>query len=476
MSTHVASRRRAILFLFLILISSCFIFAAAGKLPLIDWDEATYASIARDTLRTGNWFVLTHFGVPWFEKPPLYIWITMGSIMAFGTSEFALRLPSAVLSIIAVLLLYLLVLELCDDAWLAFISGLALLYLSPFYLFGTQSRMDVPVVAAILFSVFCFIKGQRDKRWLAGVGVGIGIGILIKSIIGLLALAPIFSYSIVYRKWNWLSNKFLWIGFGIGFLLLLPWHLYDTLGYGWQFWHEYLVVQVVTRGATDMRGMSTLDYFRYLWSACLPWSFVAAIVPWFLLIRRKSETALREWRAVIFALMSFLLLFLFFALARTKMSAYLVPLMPFLAIFAVVGLSYILQRVLFTPKTGQVVFLGACIVLLTVGAGFVLREEFINLPRYYYPYVFDEKTIGDYLAAKGEGLPLFVYRWDAMESMEFYSGEQASAVAALPNPQSGPFYLATISNYLDTLYHEDGAYKPSDEIYVGSTLSLLKVP
>jgi 4-amino-4-deoxy-L-arabinose transferase-like glycosyltransferase len=284
------SQKRALLFLGILLVSSSFfVLIAIGKMPLIDWDEAIYVDVARNTLVTGNWMIPTRFNQPWFEKPPLYIWLVMASIKLFGTSEFALRLPSAILMIVAILLLYLLVLELTENAALSFLTALILLFTSPFYLFGTQSRMDIPVTAAILFSVLCFVKSRVNKKWLLGIGVGIGIGILFKSVIGLLALLPIASYGIVYRDWQWLKHKYTWIGFGIGFLVILPWHLYETVLYGSQFWGQYLLKQVLQRGTSDMQGMTTLDYLNSLWSYDQPWTVLALMLPVAFLVKKKSQ-------------------------------------------------------------------------------------------------------------------------------------------------------------------------------------------
>jgi 4-amino-4-deoxy-L-arabinose transferase-like glycosyltransferase len=469
--------RKKVLWLFLILFvfSSFFVLIGTFKLPLIDWDEATYADIARNTLATGNFMTLTRFGGPWFEKPPLYIWMVMGSIKAFGTSEFALRLPSVLLAVAAVLLLYLIMIELTEDARLSFLTALILLFTSPFYLFGTQSRMDAPVVAAMLFSVWCFLKGRADKRWLLGVGAGIGIGILFKSIIGTLAILPILSYGIVYRDWQWLRNKYLWLGFGLGFLIILPWHLYEAVLYGGQFWGTYLFAQVLHRGATDLQGMTNADYLSSLWLDDRPWSILALMLPCALLIKKNAEKASEERRVILFALLSSVMIFLFFAVARTKMWAYLLPLYPFLAIFVGMSLHYVFQNAFFSPQIRRALYCSVFAVALLFGMATTLRDEFVNMPRYYYPYVFDEKVIGERLAKRGDGYPVYLYNWSAPESLEFYGGGAITSVDTPPRTAAGSAYVITISNYLDTLYHDDPSYKTAERLYVGPTLTLLKI-
>ena len=46
-----------------------------GNLPLRDWDEGTYAIVAREIYRTGNWFYPTLQGDPFLLKPPLMQWL-----------------------------------------------------------------------------------------------------------------------------------------------------------------------------------------------------------------------------------------------------------------------------------------------------------------------------------------------------------------------------------------------------------------
>lgn len=461
----------------LILASSYLILVDLGRLPLIDWDEAIYADVAKNTLATGNWLTLTRFGESWFEKPPLYIWLVMASIKTLGTSEFALRLPSAILSVAAILLLYFLVLELSGSGWLSFLTALILLFSSPFYLFGRQSRVDVPVTAAIIFSVLCFIKGKVNKKWLLGLGAGIGIGILFKSVIGLIAFLPVFAYSTVYHEWRWVKEKYMWIGFGLAALIVAPWHIYETAVFGGQFWNQYLVTQVLRRAVTDMQGMTNFDYLRSLWLFYRPWSLAAiALVPLVFLNRRQSPSANLYRRIMLFGFVSSVFIFSFFAVARTKMWVYLIPMFPFVAIFISAGLYDTFKDPILSARTSRALLSATVVIVLLLGAVITVRDTFINLPRYYFPYVYDEKIIGEYLRNRADAHPVFLYKWQLQESLEFYSGRILQAIKSLPSAAAGLSYLIINSNYLDTLYNQDLFYKPANEIYVGPYLALLRVP
>jgi len=76
-----------------------------GALGLVGPDEPRYAWIARDMQETGDWITPRLYGMPWFEKPPLYYWGAALSFKFFGVSETTARLPSAISALLATLAL-----------------------------------------------------------------------------------------------------------------------------------------------------------------------------------------------------------------------------------------------------------------------------------------------------------------------------------------------------------------------------------
>ena len=72
-------------------------FWGLGTTQLIDWDEAIYAQVARNIAETGHFLTLQWYkGAPWFEKPPLYMWLTAPLISLLGNTSLAARFWSAV--------------------------------------------------------------------------------------------------------------------------------------------------------------------------------------------------------------------------------------------------------------------------------------------------------------------------------------------------------------------------------------------
>ncbi|MEK7609123.1 MAG: glycosyltransferase family 39 protein, partial [Patescibacteria group bacterium] len=209
----------------LLVLASLFYLINLGERPLEDYDEATYASVLRNSFERGDFLSFEYFGNNWFEKPPLYFWLAAASAKVFGFNEFALRFPSALLGIVSALLAYLIVLTLTQDRPAGLFAGL-ILTLIPFFTAATRNtRMDAPVTACILAALYFYLVGAGKSKYLAGMGISIGFGILLKSIIGLLAVPIILIWSAATRQWRWLKNKFFWLGNLLGILIAAPWHI-----------------------------------------------------------------------------------------------------------------------------------------------------------------------------------------------------------------------------------------------------------
>lgn len=81
-------------------------FTNLGAAALWDEDEPLYATCAREMLLRGDWVVPTYNGEMFPEKPPLMFWLMIAAFQAFGISEFAARLPSAVCGMLVAAVTY----------------------------------------------------------------------------------------------------------------------------------------------------------------------------------------------------------------------------------------------------------------------------------------------------------------------------------------------------------------------------------
>ena len=77
-----------------------------GAVHLFDWDEINFAECAREMLSSGNYLSLQMNYQPFWEKPPLFIWMSALSMKEFGVNEFAARFPNALCGVITLVLIY----------------------------------------------------------------------------------------------------------------------------------------------------------------------------------------------------------------------------------------------------------------------------------------------------------------------------------------------------------------------------------
>jgi len=76
-----------------------------GKVHLFDWDEINFAECAREMVTSGKYSTVTIDYLPFWEKPPLFIWMQALSMKIFGINEFAARLPNVVAALFTILTL-----------------------------------------------------------------------------------------------------------------------------------------------------------------------------------------------------------------------------------------------------------------------------------------------------------------------------------------------------------------------------------
>ncbi len=91
---------------FIIIASSLLFIPFIGNMPLFDWDEINFAECAREMLVSDNYSNVQLYFQPFWEKPPLFIWLQAISMNLFGINEFAARFPNAICGVVTLLVLY----------------------------------------------------------------------------------------------------------------------------------------------------------------------------------------------------------------------------------------------------------------------------------------------------------------------------------------------------------------------------------
>lgn len=102
-----AATKKSIRTQVMLAIAGAFLFLPfLGKVHLFDWDEINFAECAREMIAAKQYFLVTINYLPFWEKPPFFIWMQALSMKLFGVSDYAARLPNAICGIATILLLY----------------------------------------------------------------------------------------------------------------------------------------------------------------------------------------------------------------------------------------------------------------------------------------------------------------------------------------------------------------------------------
>ena len=179
-----------------------------GSAPLLNPDEGRYAEVPREMVASGDWVTPRLNGVPYFEKPPLMYWAVAACEVAFGPSEWSVRLAPALFALAGILATYAAGRRLYGrDAgfWSAVVLGTSLLYLA----LGHMVTLDIAVSVLMAATLFCFILGMREepgrtRRWLFyGLYASAALATLTKGLMGFLITgAVMFLWVLLLNQWK----------------------------------------------------------------------------------------------------------------------------------------------------------------------------------------------------------------------------------------------------------------------------------
>lgn len=206
---------------------------ASYFIPLNDTTEPRYGEIARKMLETGNWVNLLHdYGVPFWAKPPLSTWFSAASMKWLGINEWAVRLPSLLLSIGILGLIWNLAKK-RSGLDVALVAVLVLAGMLFFFLEAGTVMTDPSLTFCCTLSLVAFWHAvmTKNKWWPYVFFIGLGLGLLAKGPLALILVGmPIFFWVLLRKQWSSLWSNLPWIK---GTLLLLaialPWYVLAEL-------------------------------------------------------------------------------------------------------------------------------------------------------------------------------------------------------------------------------------------------------
>ena len=332
------------IFTAVILMAVCLLPAMALK-DISPSNELRYLSIADEALENGNVFTFSNQGEPYADKPPLYLWLLMLSRLIFGThNTFVLSLFSFIPAMVTIAVM---------DRWLILVvrqtslkfswgcrfSAALMLGTSLMYL-GTSMilRMDMLMTMFIVLSLFTFYKMYREtgNTRLEGImlPVYIFLALFTKGPVGL--LMPVLSIFFFLLFSGKIRSAGRYLGFRTWLILALlcsRWFLAVWMEGGKEYLDNLLFHQTVDRAIDAFHHKKPVWYYlTAVWYVAAPYSIAMVYA---LFSRSGRQGYVTDAGRLFFtsAVTTFVMLSLF----SSKLSVYLLPVVPFMAYYTVLA-------------------------------------------------------------------------------------------------------------------------------------------
>ncbi len=351
----------------LVVILSLLSFLLLGTRPLFAPDEGRYAEIAREMVRSGHFVTPYLNGIKYFEKPPLFYWLTALAIKVGGPTVWAVRWVSAIIGIIGCLATY------CAGRLLftrktGWFAALILATSGLYFTMDHTVSLDCTVTVFMSISLYGILLAMQSKKvmhsrlyaYLAAIAAALAV--LTKGLIGLVfpGLIVLIWLTLTHQFWGVLKKLYLPTSCLIFLIIALPWHILVQL-HNPEFFNFYFINQQILRYTE-----ASVGHYQPIWFF-IP-ILIAGFLPWIIFLPKAAWQAINHPTRLFFLVWA-IVIFVFFSFSKSKLIPYILPLFP--AIAMLVG-EY-LQRSKLSFRL---------IISLFIVMGIVMLLGLVIIPRY----------------------------------------------------------------------------------------------
>lgn len=354
---------------------------AIWQIPVIDIDAAQYASMSREMMENGSYLKLYDLGLDYLDKPPMLFWMSAISLKIFGVYDWAYRLPSVILLLVAIYSSYKLSL-LFYEKRIAQLAAIVLATSQAVFLMVHDVRCDTMLMGWVSLSLWQLAAWYNNKKWkhFLLAFTAIACGMMTKGPIAL--MVPVFAFFphfVLRREWKQFFRWEYLLGLVIIAILLIPMSIglyqqYDlepgkvfhgrAIQSGLRF---YYWTQSFGR-YTGENVYNEMNHFTFLlenmlWSF-LPWIFFF-LIGLFLVIRQLCQQKFKisqqeEWISA----GGFIITYCILARSQAQLPHYIFVVLPLAAIVTARCLNQLLFEKQFTKLITGLQWLHAFIFLL----------------------------------------------------------------------------------------------------------------
>jgi 4-amino-4-deoxy-L-arabinose transferase-like glycosyltransferase len=309
-------------------------FYGLGTFGLVGADEPRYAQVAREMLERSDWVTPTLLGKPWLEKPALYYWETMVAFRAFGVSDRAARIPSALDAALLVGAIYFFLrrFRLGSEMDGALIAASCAGVVG----FAHAAATDMPLAACFSIALLGWYAWYESGRriYLAVFYIFIALGTLAKGPVApALAAVIIFLFVALKRDWRAIART-LWIpGILLYLVVALPWYVAVQMRNP-EFFRVFVLEHNLARFSANVyhHPQPFWFYLPVFLLALMPWTLALIVAVWervrLIWVERTRAFLGTENSWALFLLIWMLVPVLFFSASQSKLPGYILPAVP----------------------------------------------------------------------------------------------------------------------------------------------------
>jgi 4-amino-4-deoxy-L-arabinose transferase-like glycosyltransferase len=288
-----------------------------------------HASTSKDMVLSGDWVTPTLNGKNFYDKPILYNWLAALSFILFGFTEFAARLPAALLGLGCVIITYLLGRRMFGPM-VGFLGGVILATSPEYVVLSRVVVHDITLAFFVTLSLFFFYLGFVGDRYrktcFLSFYVSSGFAVLAKGPVGI-ALPGLIIGLFLILKGRLRFIKEMWIGWGTLVFLLVaaPWYILISLRNS-DYASYFFIQQNLMNFLSSKTGHPRPPYYYIpiLLGGFFPWSFFLPLG-----LIRALRVRLKEMdNRTLFLVLWFGTMLLFFSAASSKLPTYILPSFP----------------------------------------------------------------------------------------------------------------------------------------------------
>lgn len=271
---------------------------------------------------SGNYTTVQVGFEPFWEKPPLFIWLQVLCMKIFGINEYAARLPNALVGTATLLILFNIGSKLKNYRfgllWAMIYTGSLLPHF--YFKFGIIDPLFNLFIFLSLYQTILTVEERVfDKKYALKAGLFSGLAVLTKGPVGLLLLLLTFGVYMAITQFKKFPHIKAFGWFALSFVLVVcSWFTFNILNNGWDLFVQFIQYQV-NLFATPMAGHAQPFYYHFvvILFGCFPLSFFAIPALRSKVLATPAPYNFRLWMACLFWVVLIL-----FSIVTTKIVHY----------------------------------------------------------------------------------------------------------------------------------------------------------